>query len=184
VPFSFNNPGLPQTLNPAKQPPSISLDNKPVADPSPMQVVRKQPIVPQTMNMNAAYWNLPQIKGTVWQNYMLVMTQWPTKIAPEDPTNAGNPFPSSGSALGNTTMETYFQFDGGSCMVCHAKSNEGGRDFVMFVTMDAFRPGVHAPSELFSAKIAADGSLQSGTALSSDPVMKSLMEFFEAAEQK
>jgi hypothetical protein len=39
-----------------------------------MQVVRKQAIKPQTMAMNAAYWNLSQIRGTVWQNYMLVMT--------------------------------------------------------------------------------------------------------------
>jgi hypothetical protein len=184
VPFSFNNPGQPQALNPAKRPPSISPDNKPVADPSPMQVVRTQAIMPQTMQMNATYWNQPEIKGTVWQNYMLVMTQWPTKVAPENPTNNGDPFPIKGSALSNTTMETYFQADGASCMACHAKSNEQGRDFVMFVTMDAFRPGVHAPSDLFSAKIAADGSLQAGATLSNDPMVKSLMEFFDAAEQK
>ena len=55
---------------------------------------------------------------------------------------------------------------------------------MMFVTMDAFRPGVLAPSELFSAKVAADGSLQAGVALSNDQMVKSLMEFFEAAEQK
>jgi hypothetical protein len=150
-----------------------------------MQVVRKQAIKPQTMAMNAAYWNLSQIKGTVWQNYMLVMTQWPTEIAPESPSNDGVPFPPGGSALGNTTMETYFQFDGGSCMDCHGiVSNRNGRDFVMFVTMDAFRPKVPAPGELFATKIAGEQALQTGNALSADPMVKSLTEFFDAAKGK
>ena len=35
-----------------------------------MQVVRKQQIQPETMKMNNAYWSLPGIKGTVWENYM------------------------------------------------------------------------------------------------------------------
>ena len=60
-----------------------------------MQAVRKQAIQPDTMAMNQAYWNLPQIKGTVWQNYMLIMTQRPTQIAPENPNNDGAPFPSA-----------------------------------------------------------------------------------------
>jgi hypothetical protein len=185
VPFSFNNANQPQTLNPAKRPPAISPANPPVTDPPPMQVVRKQAIKPQTMAMNAAYWNLSQIKGTVWQNYMLVMTQWPTEIAPESPSNDGVPFPPGGSALGNTTMETYFQFDGGSCMDCHGiVSNRNGRDFVMFVTMDAFRPKVPAPGDLFAAKITGEQALQTGNALSADPMVKSLTEFFDASKGK
>jgi hypothetical protein len=44
--------------------------------------------------------------------------------------------------LSNTTMETYYQYDGASCMQCHEKANQAGRDFVMFVTKDAFAPGV------------------------------------------
>ena len=28
--------------------------------------------------MNRAYWALPGIKGTVWEHYMLVASQWPT----------------------------------------------------------------------------------------------------------
>jgi len=146
--------------------------------------VRKQAITPQTMAMNATYWNLPQIKGTVWQNYMLVMTQWPTQIAPESPSNDGAPFPPGGSSLSNTTMETYFQFDGGSCMDCHKTSNHQGRDFVMFVTMDAFRPSVPAPAELFTAKVTDDKALQTGPALSADPLVKSLIDFFDATKEK
>jgi hypothetical protein len=184
IPFSFNNPGQPQTLNPPRGPTPISSINPPVANPAAMQVVRKQRIQPDTMNTNAAFWNLPQIKGTVWQNYMLVSTQWPTQIAPESPSNNGVPFPSGGSEIANTTMETYFQFDGGSCMDCHTISNSQGRDFVMFVTMDAFRPTVAAPSEAFSAKIAAEQANQTATALDNDPLVKALADFFDAAKTK
>jgi hypothetical protein len=120
----------------------------------------------------------------VWQNYMLVSTQWPTQIAPESPSNNGAPFPSGGSEIANTTMETYFQFDGGSCMDCHTISNNQGRDFVMFVTMDAFRPTVAAPSEAFSAKIAAEQANQTATALGNDLLVKALADFFDEAKTK
>src|SRR5580704_4221216 len=85
VPFSFNNGGPPKALDPKDMPPAISPPPPPNPDPEPMQVVREQKILPQTMAMNEEYWKLPQIKGTVWQNYMLVMTQWPTKVVPESP---------------------------------------------------------------------------------------------------
>ena len=136
------------------------------------------------MDTNRAYWALPEIKGTVWENYMLVMTQWPTTSAAESPTNDGAPFPSATTQLANTTMETYFQFDGGSCMACHQISNAEGRDFVMFVTMDAFRPGTPTPADLFAEK--AEGAALAGGApsLNSDPVVEALSNFFEAAEAK
>ena len=186
IPFSFNNPGQPQVLNPATRPPPVSSTNPPVVNPTAMQVIRKQAIKPQTMLMNQAYWNLPQIKGTVWENYMLVMTQWPTQIAPESPSNAGSPFPTGGSALGNTTMETYFQFDGGSCMDCHSLSNQQGRDFVMFVTMDAFRPGTLAPSDLFLSRAGIDKTPPTAATagLGGDPLAKSLSDFFESTKDK
>jgi hypothetical protein len=187
IPFSFNDPAQPQVLNPATRPAPISSTNPPLATPTAMQVVRKQPIKPQTMAMNQAYWSLPQIKGTIWQNYQLVMTQWPTQITPEAPSNDGAPFPSGGSALANTTMETYFQFDGGDCMSCHTISNAQGRDFVMFVTMDAFRPGTLAPSDLFLSQSSADrAGLAARTAagLGADPVVRSLADFFETTKDK
>jgi hypothetical protein len=183
VPLSFNDPNKPQALNPPRMPPSISATNPPVASPVPMQVIRKQTITPQTMSMNKDYWNLPQIKGTVWENYMLVMTQWPTQVAPENPTNDGAPFPTSGSALANTTMETYFQSEGASCMECHNISNDTGRDFVMFVTFDAFRPGTPAASEMSLSKMSAAKARANGVALRSDPLVKSLTDFFNAKDR-
>lgn len=47
-PFSFNNGGLPTTLDPAKPPPPVTPMNF-QKDPSPMQVVRKYKISKQTM---------------------------------------------------------------------------------------------------------------------------------------
>ncbi len=71
-------------------------------------------------------------------------------------------------------------------MQCHQISNDKGRDFVMFVTMDAFRPGVLTPGDQFSAKNArsSDESVKAESALSSDPMLKSLKQFFEAIEPK
>ncbi|MBV8526547.1 MAG: hypothetical protein JOY71_31290 [Acetobacteraceae bacterium] len=185
TPFSFNDPIQQQALNPAKRPPAISPTNPPIPSPIPMQVVRKQQIVDETMAMNRAYWALPEITGTVWQNYMLVMTQWPTQISPERPSNDGAPFPNGGSELANTTMETYFQFDGGSCMACHQISNKAGRDFVMFVTMNAFRPGVAAPADLFSAKLAGRRLFRAQPSpLENDPMVRSLIQFFNSAGTK
>jgi hypothetical protein len=130
------------------------------------------------MDTNAAYWNLPEIKGTVWENYMLVMTQWPTNTQPEEPANPGDPFPAADSALSNTTMETYFQKNGTSCMDCHQTSNDEGRDFVMFVTFDAFRPSIAAPASEFSTKLSLEQS--AGHALADDAMVERLRQFFEA----
>jgi hypothetical protein len=136
--------GLPDTL-------PVGLDNPPRIDPTPMQVVRRHPIHASTMAMNRAYWALPGIKGTVWEHYMLVASQWPTVIHPSEPQNNGVYFPgltvpsdqphepyqsSDADAapkenLVNTTIETYMQDPPSSCMSCHhTVSNALGRDFV------------------------------------------------------
>jgi hypothetical protein len=142
-----------------------------------------QPLSEASMKMNNIYWNLPEIKGTVWQNYMLVMTQWPT--------HSGNPFPLTGSTLSNTTMETYFQFEGvTSCMQCHGQvSNDNGRDSVMFVTFDAFRSDeegrpIASPSDRFSGKVTGWFATEPGRALGGDPMIRSLEEFVKRAEDK
>ena len=130
---------------------------------------------------------LPEINGTVWQNYMLVMTQWPTNITSQGPNNNGAPFPNDpDTELANTTMETYFQKGGvTSCMACHFISNQKGRDFVMFVTMDAFRPTEATPSDSFAEKTAGGSLFQSRiSSLSTDPVVKSLVEFFDATRDQ
>ncbi|MEJ2408997.1 MAG: hypothetical protein P8Y48_06545 [Novosphingobium sp.] len=110
----------------------VNIGNPPEIAPSPMQVVRRYPIHPSTMSTNRTYWAMPEIKGTVWENYMLVANQWPTIVQPVDPRNDGIFFPSSRKEnLVNTTMETYFQDPPSSCMSCHhAVSNVYGRDFV------------------------------------------------------
>jgi hypothetical protein len=133
--------GSPDTL-------PVSLRNPPKINPAPMQVVRRHPIHPSTMAMNQAYWALPGIKGTVWEHYMLVASQWPTVTRPADPQNDGAYFPgltpppdaprenyqavdAPKENLANTTIETYFQDLPSSCMACHQSvSNALGRDFV------------------------------------------------------
>ena len=86
--------------------------------------------------MNRAYWALPGIKGTVWEHYMLVASQWPTIPHPAGPQNDGGYFPGQPLTadaprenyqaadapkenLVNTTIETYFQDAPSSCMSCH-----------------------------------------------------------------
>jgi hypothetical protein len=187
VPFSFNDPTRPQSLDPAPamRPLPISPTNPPLADPRANQVVRMQRIRDETMDMNRKYWALPGINGTVWQKYMLIATQWPTKTSPAQPINDGVPFPSGGSEIANTTMETYFQFDGGSCMACHQISNKAGRDFVMFVTMDAHRPSVAAPATLFAAKIPGGKQFQTKpSTLDNEALVKSLVQVFETSKTK
>jgi hypothetical protein len=109
----------------------VSIDHPPQTDPAPMQVVRRHPIHLSTMAMNRAYWALPGIKGTVWEHYMLVATQWPTFTHPIDPHNDGVYFPEARKEnLVNTTIETYLQDPPSSCMSCHQVFNARGRDFV------------------------------------------------------
>ncbi len=113
--------------------------------PTPVQVTRINPIPntppgASTRDFNAYYQQL--LKGTVWQYYQLVVTQWPFNpgIGPGNPfmlmgnggiypQNAGSAFPVNGAV--NTTMETYFQSQndaagagGNSCMSCHYRAGQ------------------------------------------------------------
>jgi hypothetical protein len=141
VPYSYNSGMPPAGLAPKRAPPSITQNNHP-PNPDPMQVVRMERIKGETMQRNRAYWALPEIRGTIWENYMLVMTQWPK--TPGQPN--GDPFPIVGPTnpptnLANTTMETYLQGPGASCMQCHQSvSNRHGMDFVAFMLLDAHDP--------------------------------------------
>jgi hypothetical protein len=97
APYSYNDfakqqsEGAPPIGSVLAQP--VSPDNPPRIDPAPTQVIRKHPINRETMAMNRAYWALPGIRGTVWANYMLVTTQWPTVTQPPTPDNDGRYFP-------------------------------------------------------------------------------------------
>lgn len=117
----------------------------PVANPTAVQVNRvnaipNTPTGASTRDFNAYYRNL--LKGTVWQYYELVVTQWPFSPGVGDgspyqlmqnggvyPHNAGDAFPVNGAV--NTTMETYFQTQndaagagGNSCMSCHYRAGQ------------------------------------------------------------
>jgi hypothetical protein len=139
VPYSYHSDRPPNGLSPAQPPPPITKENY-SSNPEPMQVVRKQRIRPDVMAMNKAYWDLPEIKETIWEKYMLVMTQWPTAIPaeiPPSPDRNGFPQPVGlESTLANTTMETYQQRAEKSCMECHHDvSNKRGLDFVAYMGM-------------------------------------------------
>ncbi|MEY2484250.1 MAG: hypothetical protein QOK24_2778 [Verrucomicrobiota bacterium] len=137
TPISFNNgTDNPQTTGgyadrPAQKAPTAV----PKAERTPVQVTRFNPIPDtpagaSTVVINNAW--QAALKGTVWQNYELVITQWPSNptvfktmenggVYPQD---SGAAFPANGAT--NTAMETYFQSPadaagkfGNSCMACH-----------------------------------------------------------------
>jgi hypothetical protein len=189
APYSYNSGMPPQQLDPKKAPTAISVTNPPESNPKPMQVVRLLPIRKETMKRNLDYWNLPEVRGTVWANYMLVMTQWPTTTAPEKPSNDGGPFPNDTSAtLANTTMETYQQKN--SCIGCHQEvSNSKGRDFVAFMSFDlldpqklalarALPPVAGAGANVMAAPAGAPPAPQR-TALDDDPGIQALVRILQ-----
>lgn len=81
------------------------------------QITRVTPLTDATISLNNSFRAI--LDGTVWQNYELISTQWPTDAqSPVDPT--GVPAP---TFLANTTLETYTQGSvpkaSSSCMDCH-----------------------------------------------------------------
>jgi hypothetical protein len=140
--YSFNNgTDSPRTAGGYSYKPAL-----PGASPSkplvPVQVTRVNPIpnTPpggSTRDLNTFYQQL--LKGTVWQYYQLVITQWPTNPGLDHfvlmqnggvyPRDAGAAFPVTGAV--NTTQETYFQTQndaagagGNSCMSCHYRAGQ------------------------------------------------------------
>lgn len=137
TPISFNNgTDDPKTIGGyANRPDQKGATMLPQPQRTPVQVTRLNPIPStpagaSTLDVNAAWQQA--LKGSVWQNYELVITQWPSNptvfqtkeaggIYPKD---CGAAFPADGAT--NTTMETYFQSSrdalgagGNSCMTCH-----------------------------------------------------------------
>jgi hypothetical protein len=181
TPYSFNSGAPPQTLT-TPIPGTITPANQPSPNPAPMQVIRKQPIQPITMERNRAYRALPGIKDTVWANYMLVMTQWPSAPGIPATNNMGGAFPTgTGSTLANTTMETYQQKPSSSCMECHQSvSNALGRDFVAFMAIDASEP-VH---QTVAAAAALGAPFPQLTAAANTKAAKKKAAQFSAAIKK
>jgi hypothetical protein len=137
--YSFNNgTDTPATTGGFNYKPAL----QPVPSPSPVQVTRVNPIpaTPQgasTRDVNAYFQQL--LKGTVWQHYQLVITQWPSNPGLDNftlmenggvyPQGSGAAFPQNGAV--NTTQETYFQTmndaagaGGNSCMSCHYRAGQ------------------------------------------------------------
>jgi hypothetical protein len=135
--YSFNNgTSNPPTPNGYNYKPPLQVQPLP----SPVQVTRvnaipNTPTGSSTRDVNTYYQTL--LKGTVWQYYQLVVTQWPGNPTSFTlmqnggvyPQNAGGAFPVNGAV--NTTMETYFQTQndaagagGNSCMSCHYRAGQ------------------------------------------------------------
>ena len=104
------------------------------------QIVRVTPLTEDTKRMNKKFQEI--LRGTVWENYMLLSTQWPSDFecakqnaADAKPELAPNtdlekapdmncaPAP---TFLANSTLETYSQGDvplaSSSCMACHGNA--------------------------------------------------------------
>jgi hypothetical protein len=124
-PYSFYNPGCPTC--PVNQTPPDPWDPPaslkfPTNDKS--QVVRIKmlpgPVLQEVADLNRQFRAL--LKGTVWENYMLLATQWPAVHDSKTDCN-GSPAP---TYLANTTLETYSQgrvpLASSSCMACHGNA--------------------------------------------------------------
>lgn len=110
---------------PVNQPPPRPWN--PAVKATPSQIVREIPLTAATKALNSTYQNLLRTvnPNTVWANYQLISTQWPSDPASgcelPSPTNPlGTPAP---TFLANTTLETFIQGSvpqaSSSCMECH-----------------------------------------------------------------
>jgi hypothetical protein len=121
------------TANPIPFPP-------PETPPPPFNVIRVKPINASTLETNAAYRDA--LKGSVWANYQLVMTQWPLVAGnPKIPGSPPNTFPGtidSSTSFANTSMETFEQRSVTTgCMNCH-NFTRTGTDFLWALEINAF----------------------------------------------
>jgi len=103
------------------------------------QIVRETPLTPAAKNMNAIFQSM--LTNSVWKNYMLISTQWPsafscTSLQAKSPSTPDpktdflkqpdmtcSPAP---TFLANSTLETYSQGDvplaSSSCIACHGNA--------------------------------------------------------------
>ncbi len=147
----------------------------PKPSPTLTQVHRIKEIHESTQITNDLYHADAAIAGTVWENYQLVMTQWPqTPAATEQefkqrsleayPQGAGNPFPvdapgGAATAISNVSMETTSLFQRQmSCMRCHFSRVNSNTEFVWFLRLRAYDPDADSVDEKQSriAKFSAE----------------------------
>jgi hypothetical protein len=86
------------------------------------QIVRLTDLMDDAKKLNTSFQGI--LANTVWKNYMMISTQWPTDAQSKTDPN-GVPAP---TFLGNTTMETYIQGtvpqSSSSCMACHGNATD------------------------------------------------------------
>jgi hypothetical protein len=103
------------------------------------QIVRETPLTDAAKNMNTIFHSM--LKGTVWENYMLLSTQWPSAFSCTS-LHSGNPpdpLPNTDfqkqpdmncspapTYFANSTLETYSQGNiplaSSSCIACHGNA--------------------------------------------------------------
>lgn len=119
--YNFNNPACKGKCTVNQPPPRPWNPNvQPFPNGFTSQITRVTAITPEVVKLNASYQGL--LASTVWENYELVSTQWPTDAdSPTDPNGVPAPV-----FLANTTMETYIQGKtpqaSSSCMACHGNA--------------------------------------------------------------
>jgi hypothetical protein len=153
--YSFYNPGC--TTCPVNQTPPRPWEPKQSLglkfhSPFKSQIVRTIPLTDDTKKMNKKFQEI--LRGTVWENYMLLSTQWPSDFncarkkasdSAPDPNTDVEKEPDMNCApaptfLANSTLETYSQGDtplaSSSCMACHGNATSYQRP-----GSDAEQPG-------------------------------------------
>ena len=141
-PFAFHdgtNKPMPAN-NPYGLPPS------PFAQP--FNVERIHPIAADTLALNRSWGAALAARNSVWRNYRLVMTQWPThpnqRLGPTDPSATTPPGKETAKTLttfSNSTLETFEQRDvaGSGCISCHGNT-EFETDFTFSILINAYGP--------------------------------------------
>ena len=101
------------------------------------QIVRETPLTNATKNMNKIFQGM--LQNSVWKNYMLISTQWPSAFACASLHSQNAPAPQTDfvkqpdmtcspapTFLANSTLETYSQGDvpiaSSSCIACHGNA--------------------------------------------------------------
>jgi hypothetical protein len=130
--YNFYNANCPADRCPVNEPPPRPWDPNQVPFPNGFksQIVRLISLTREVEQLNSSFQGL--LKGTVWEHYALISTQWPTDAQSKtDPTGAPAP-----QFLGNSTMETYIQgqvpLSSSSCMDCHNNATDTQGQFSDF----------------------------------------------------
>ena len=171
-PLTLNN-GDPNQPMPASNPVPFP---PPETPPAPFNVVRVKPINASTQTTNQNW--RAALKGTVWENYELVMTQWPLAASqPQLPGSPANTFPGTidqSTNFANTTMETFEQKSiGTGCMACHNLA-KAKADFLWALQVNAFPP----PTSTLTASSPASARTTLNAVPSSDALrqLKAMLE--------